>query len=50
LQKDTIDRTSAEAVDLLVKAKAKKPEETSLSLKLFELYAETNQKDKALRK
>lgn len=37
-----------EAVDLLVKAKAKKPEEASLSLKLFELYAETNQKDRAL--
>lgn len=37
-----------DAVDLLVKAKAKRPEEVSLSLKLFECYAETNQKEKAL--
>jgi tetratricopeptide (TPR) repeat protein len=37
-----------DAVDLLVRAKAKKPEELSLSLKLFELYAETKQNDKAL--
>jgi tetratricopeptide (TPR) repeat protein len=37
-----------DAVDLLVKAKAKRPEEASLSLALFECYAETNQKEKAL--
>jgi tetratricopeptide (TPR) repeat protein len=37
-----------DAVDLLIKAKAKRPEEASLSLALFECYAATNQKDKAL--
>ncbi len=37
-----------DAVDLLVKAKTKRPEEGSLSLALFDCYVATNQKDKAL--